>query len=563
MLLIAIVFFAVLLRLWDLAGPDMLVDDALYAFRSIGYIDYVAALNKQSTPATWFEEPQWWQSFSFHDAPPFVFIIERLFIKIGGDTVWATRLPFVLAGILSIFFTYLIGKRWGGSSFGLISAFLLAFMNYAVWISRIGLLDGFVVLWIAISLYFFVRAQENSIHYIWWGVSCGLGILSKYTFLFMAPVYILFLLIHARPAWRQKNFYIGLALIFILITPIVTYNIMMWKTRGHPDATISTLFGIKPEDFKGLWSREPSTDINIVRTAFGIIHSHLSMGLQIVIAFSVIFLAYATLKNKKDRKIHLILWSGLFFALIILTVIGGSERYGVILLPFFALTIAYSVTRLWAVSPLKIRAGIIGISILIAAWELFFTIQSQLTAKPFIDHPLLISSPYTHPKWAGYNELDAYIEKFYETHPEPSPVITFAEAPQLGNYQLELIKKQYDAYGPQKPLQSNLLVYDDRMDWMGAYWIFERRRLYDVRAIHSISSLLKIIRAHTTKYYMDFGFKNAFFILTTDLTRDNQVEDKDVDKMADEIIAKIKPIEEVRRYDGQVVFRVYQLPLDL
>lgn len=112
-------------------------------------------------PISWFDEPQWWQSLSFHDAPPLVFAVQWLFFRIGGDNLWAARLPFVLVGLLSIFGIFLLGRLLANAWIGLIAAASLAIMNYAVWISRIGFLDGFLVLWIILSIYFLLKPKRS------------------------------------------------------------------------------------------------------------------------------------------------------------------------------------------------------------------------------------------------------------------------------------------------------------------------------------------------------------------------------------------------------------------
>jgi 4-amino-4-deoxy-L-arabinose transferase-like glycosyltransferase len=108
-IIVAAAFF---LRLFNLGGQDMASDDVLYSFRSIGLVDYVASINLQSTPTTWFSERQWWQGLSFHDHPPMVFIIQWIFFKIGGINVWAARLPFAPAGTLSVFFLFFWAKNY-------------------------------------------------------------------------------------------------------------------------------------------------------------------------------------------------------------------------------------------------------------------------------------------------------------------------------------------------------------------------------------------------------------------------------------------------------------------
>ena len=45
LLLIGILVLGALLRFWNLSGPDMVTDDALYSFRAIGYFDFAEFAN--------------------------------------------------------------------------------------------------------------------------------------------------------------------------------------------------------------------------------------------------------------------------------------------------------------------------------------------------------------------------------------------------------------------------------------------------------------------------------------------------------------------------------------
>ena len=164
-IIVAAAFF---IRIFNLGGQDMATDDVLYSFRSIGLVDYVASLNFQSTPMSWFSERQWWQSLSFHDHPPLVFIIQWIFQDRRNKCLGAPYAVCACRRAFRIVFVFL-GRELFSARIGLFSAAALAVANYAVWISRIGLLDGFLVLWIILSLYFFVKAETKPINYLWWG----------------------------------------------------------------------------------------------------------------------------------------------------------------------------------------------------------------------------------------------------------------------------------------------------------------------------------------------------------------------------------------------------------
>src|ERR1051326_2993963 len=57
--------------------------------------------------------------------------------KIFGNDVWAVRLPFVLCGILSVLYLYLLTKKWFNVSTAQISALMLAGLTYPILYSQL------------------------------------------------------------------------------------------------------------------------------------------------------------------------------------------------------------------------------------------------------------------------------------------------------------------------------------------------------------------------------------------------------------------------------------------
>src|SRR3989344_9448328 len=183
---------AVFFRFWNLTGNDLYSDDALYSFRALGWFDYLGG--GQTTPIQWFEAVPGWARLSFHDAPPLVFLIQNIFFKIFGPNALAARLPFALAGLGTAILLYFSVKRLKDKKAALIAAFLLGISSFAVWLSRVGYLEGVEVFFIILSVFFFVRylKEEKEIDLCFWGIAAGLAILCKYTAVFLWPAAILF-----------------------------------------------------------------------------------------------------------------------------------------------------------------------------------------------------------------------------------------------------------------------------------------------------------------------------------------------------------------------------------
>ena len=105
-----ILILAAILRFWALGAADMIDDEIYYTFRAIGYLDYVGAA-EQTTPVDWFYPLPGWTHLSFHDHPPLIFLVQHLFFQLFGVSIFVSRLPLALAGLVSLWLVYLITKK--------------------------------------------------------------------------------------------------------------------------------------------------------------------------------------------------------------------------------------------------------------------------------------------------------------------------------------------------------------------------------------------------------------------------------------------------------------------
>ena len=67
--------------------------------------------------------------------PALVQVFLYYYSKIVGTTEWLIKLPFILAGIASVYITYTIGKRWFSETAGLFSAAIIASSEYFIFYS--------------------------------------------------------------------------------------------------------------------------------------------------------------------------------------------------------------------------------------------------------------------------------------------------------------------------------------------------------------------------------------------------------------------------------------------
>jgi len=68
--------------------------------------------------------------------PAGVQVFMFLWVKLFGEGAMIVKLPFVVSGILTIYFTYRLGKVWFNSSVGLIAAMFISFLQYPITYSQ-------------------------------------------------------------------------------------------------------------------------------------------------------------------------------------------------------------------------------------------------------------------------------------------------------------------------------------------------------------------------------------------------------------------------------------------
>src|SRR3989338_221780 len=192
-LLLAILAIAIFLRFWGVWNQDLFGDEAVDAFRAIGYVDYLGT-SFQTTPMEWYKNQAlpWWAKFSFHDLPPLGIIVMNLFFQILGNSLLIARLPAIISGILSVYLLYLIVKKlFKDETLALFSALFFAINSALVWIFRLSMLEPILLFFILLNIYFFFRFLENrskttnnnpnlQINWILFGGTLGLVALTKY-----------------------------------------------------------------------------------------------------------------------------------------------------------------------------------------------------------------------------------------------------------------------------------------------------------------------------------------------------------------------------------------------
>ena len=240
-ILIAIMALAGILRLWGLGSTELVFDESFYSFRSIGWLDYLES-SYQTTPVQWLNgvNMPWWLNLSFHDHPPLFFLVQKIFFNLFGDSLFVSRLPSAIFGILFVYLIYLTSKKlFKKEEVGLVSAFIVAISFAHVSLSRMAMMESVLFFFILLNIYYFLQLLENKKY--WWrfGLTFGLAMLTKYIAVFLIPTYLVYLLIFRRDLFKNSKLYLALILAVIIFSPVIVYNIYSYKSFGHFDLQLA------------------------------------------------------------------------------------------------------------------------------------------------------------------------------------------------------------------------------------------------------------------------------------------------------------------------------------
>lgn len=182
----------------------------------------------------WYEDAPWFEK------PPLYFWLSALSLKVFlNNPEFAVRLPSAIFGVLSVFLTYVFGKRLFGKMVGFIAAFVLLTTFHFLYYSRIGMLDVSVTFFILASLYLYYisidnKAKKKIFYYIFSGVFMGLGVLVKGV-VGLLPLLIFvvweFRLLFIREKLSSRIFRLSTIILCFLFVSL-PWHLLMFKLYG-------------------------------------------------------------------------------------------------------------------------------------------------------------------------------------------------------------------------------------------------------------------------------------------------------------------------------------------
>ncbi|MBU1164155.1 glycosyltransferase family 39 protein [Patescibacteria group bacterium] len=548
-IIVAIIILASVLRFVSLTRADMISDPATYSFRSIGYDDIMVS-EKQTSPIYWFGTMPLWSKLSFHDHPPLAFIIQFIFFKIFGVSLLVARLPYALFGVLSVLALYYLGKQLYNKQVGIISSLLLAVSSYHIWASQAGYLEGILILFLILSILYFSKALNNHKYFVHWSIAFGLALLTKYTALFSVPVFLIWWLFSKNKVEiiKNKKFILSIIIFLILISPVVVYNIMVYKTRGHFDLQFSVLFNQDLSDWPVL--SEQSVGGNYlynIKTTFSTLKSAIPMPVFIL---SLLGLAYIALESiiKKTKK-HLPLILALIFVTVFFVFASPASRMLSVYTPFVYLALSYLFYRLIKIKKV-IFVPILGLFVI---YLLIFSINTNHLYQPISKNRLLYSGIRLDN--SGYNQLnDWLVDKIgKENLQKPREILAEKDIYLLNDYK-DVVKYTH----------GTLYVYDYNYNWFAFLWYLKSKSMYYNIPIISTNDLIEILNMERGDEVINaLGLDGIYFIRMTENVLPNTQEyisdaSEEIEKNI--LASGIQPQEVIYNPIGQAAFNIYYLP---
>lgn len=198
------------LRLYDFTAWS-LSNDELSALNRLRYDGFLELMREGVKP-------------DFH--PPFVQVFLYYYTSLAGVQPFVVRLPFVLAGIASVYLVYRIGCQWFNQATGLYAALFVAVLPYPVLYSQLARPYSFGLLFTLLAAWFwgryFFEKKQNA------GIIAGLGIslaLAMYTmyFSFMMAGWLVLAGLFFLNRDNYNGFLVAVLLAGLLFLPFTGY----------------------------------------------------------------------------------------------------------------------------------------------------------------------------------------------------------------------------------------------------------------------------------------------------------------------------------------------------
>lgn len=303
-LILRIIFvFSMPIKLWDETiyinlGYDLSNNPADYSFANNGWSDFMP---DNSYPLAGFR------------APLLPYLISFLYLLNLGFLI---NFLIPLIGALSVILVYVLGKNLFNESTGLISASLFTFIPLHIFYSGRVLTDVLFTFFVLVTFISFWKGYENNNkkYKVLFGLFLALSLLSRYTALWIMPIFLLYFLIKYKSLRFLKDKYLWYAVIifFLALTPWFIYGIIYYHNPigsfMHGMKASSYWGGIQPWNFffSSWWQMFSIAGFIFIFGLLSIIHKkeYLRKEIYLLLIWFIFFLGMIIyMPHKEDRFI--------------------------------------------------------------------------------------------------------------------------------------------------------------------------------------------------------------------------------------------------------------------
>jgi len=321
---------------------------------------------------------------------------------------------------------------------------------------------------------------------------------------------------------------------------------MVFKTRGHFDAALSSMVGMHPEDFAAIASRGANTNfLQNIGTIIVVLYKASSLALFILYILSLFFVLIKVIKRQASFIINF-LFINILAIFLLFTFSGAPPRLLSIIVPFFSIITALFIYKVWQWSSKNkiYKKLFIILLILTFAFEIFYCINTNVIKNPAGSEFVVYSGYRFYDR--GFEELDNYLQD--EIIGEFPDKIRTKNIVDLANI---TVKDDF------------VVLFDERADWFSQVWyidkyiIYYRLPVFPMRYVNESNIDNKSIFG----FFKDLGINEFYFIYTTPIGNragSTQEYSEQMDGLMEYLeTAGITPDKEIKDYKGDVVFKIY------
>lgn len=554
----AILFLSFALRIYNINSQDILGDEAADSFRSVGYLDYLGT-NFQTQPIDWYKNVTlpWWTKLSFHDDPPFGFLTAHIFFRIFGDFNLVAKLPAIFWGVFSTLLIYLIMRKFSPPTMALLAAFLFAASGPSIWIFRSSLLEPLLLGMLLLNIYCFLLFLDNKKYFFLFGLTLGLVALTKYTGVFILPVYFCYLLIYDRKILCSSKLWLAFLLATLVFSPVIIYNFYLYQARAHFDLQFAYLFHQSTPEWIGQVGKTQEGFASILKNLV-VLYGLPELILLVLILFSFLskilynhylssriphsnirpgLLRRGSLEDRFSGYAHkpvIFVFLYLFFLTLMLVKIGAAPRFLALYLPAFIALESYAIHFLWNRN-FKFNFLLKILIIIYLSFNIWFAYQINFVKN------------YDY----GVSKLDQYFTEEFQGKESGA-------VPQSDNQHLNKVIADFASQRSDLPRHLSLIVYNDNITIDILEWIYYRYFFYHSIPTMYVENFVSAVQGGDKNLFKDF---TIYFVQSaTDAPKNIFKKDK---KAGDQFEASLikqgkKPEKVILGKDDQEMFRIYK-----